>query len=78
MYASYFTYDSKIFQPQQILFHWLHNEQKPQQLKMSLTFAKKLVLNPARASKTGKWFVAHDNSFSVPLNIKFLLSTSVF
>jgi len=45
---------------------------------MSLTFAKKLVLNPARASKTGKWFVAHDNSFSVPLNIKFLLSTSVF
>lgn len=36
MYASYFTYDSNIFQPQKILFQWLHNEQKPQQSKDSL------------------------------------------
>lgn len=63
--ASCFTYNSKIFQPQQILFHCLHSELNPQQLKRALTFANLLVLNSARASKTGKWFVARDNSSSV-------------
>lgn len=63
--ASCFTYNSKIFQPQQILFHCLHSELNPQQLKRALTFANLLVLNSVRASKTGKWFVARDNSSSV-------------
>lgn len=65
MCASYFTYNSKIFQPQQILFHCLHYEQNPQQLKRALTFANLLVLNSVHASKTGKWFAARDNSSSV-------------
>lgn len=66
MHASFFTYDSKIFQPQQILFHWQHNEQKPHQLKrLSLTFEKILFLNFVHVAKTGKQFVAHDNSLSV-------------
>lgn len=63
--ASCFTYNSKIFQPQQILFHCLHSELNPQQLKRALTFANLLVLNSVRASKSGKWFVARDNSSSV-------------
>lgn len=78
MYASYFTYNSNIFQSQRILFHWLHNEQKPQELRQSLTFTEILVLNSVHASKSGKWFFAHDNSFSVALNVNFLLSRAVF
>lgn len=64
-YASYFTYNSKMFQPQQILFRCLHYEQNPQQLKRALTFANLLVLNSVHTSKTGNWLAAPDNSSSV-------------
>lgn len=39
--------------------------------KQSVTFAKTLLLISAHASETGNWFVEHDRSLSVPLNITF-------